>query len=136
YAAALVGVLALIALLSGSDSVAKLSKAWAEGRRLAQSYPNLLPMPTASFETFKQYPGAKFLIERPTTRDWLLDFSFETDDATEKVKAYYSNLADKQGWQLAPGNDYRYYYGDHGSKHIYGYYLEFSAMEGYKLRTY
>jgi hypothetical protein len=113
-----------------------ISNAWASSTRHAQLYPNLQPDITASFDAFKQYPGAQYLYESDTWPGVPLWFELETNDNVEVAEAYYHDLAKRQGWQVAPVNSEdwwqlpRYYYGDYGQKHVYGYYLKFFVVKG------
>ena len=101
----------------------------------------LYPTPQPSFETFKQYPGAQYLEETDPFSDSLSNFEFETHDSQETVEAYYKNVALKHGWVEArvEGHQHnipRFYYGDLGKEHVYGYYLSFQAYEpGQHLKT-
>jgi hypothetical protein len=103
---------------------------------------HLYPTPQVSFDIFKKYPGAQYLVEQPTSSNYPLSFHFETDDNAESVEAFYKELALQQGWQEATPLEGRegtprFYYGDYGKEHVYGYYFSFFATDGgSKLKTY
>jgi hypothetical protein len=94
---------------------------------------------------FKHYPGAEDIKDlSATTGGVSLFFEFETNDDANVVEAHYRELAKEQGWQpaqiettgFAHAHPY-YYFGDYGRAYVYGYYLDFFAVErGHRLKTY
>ncbi|MDQ2808147.1 MAG: hypothetical protein M3Z04_14725 [Chloroflexota bacterium] len=87
------------------------------------------------------YPGAQYLQKMTTNSKQPVQFAFETNDSAATIRTFYQALLTQQGWQDVGPPDgsgvQRYYWGDHGQRYIYGFYLNFYAINpGDHLKTY
>lgn len=102
----------------------------------------LYPLSPVNWDSLTQYPGMSYTEIYGYSSEAYFGFEFETNDEPAAVEAFYQGRVDNLGWrQVPPAKGWtirpRYYLGDYGQDHVYGYYLSFWAVDGGQyLRTY